>query len=178
MIITDIEKLKVKSEDANEDEVKKILDELDLALKLSGERGVPGIGLSAPQIGINKKIAIIRIGNMKIDLVNCEITKKFDKILFSEGCLSLPGKTCEVERAKQIIVTNNELGSHKALCAYGITSVCIQHEMDHWDGILMLDREVKKQKIIGPNQPCPCGKLDQKGKPKKYKKCCGRKNNG
>jgi len=179
MIITDIEKLKIKSDEANEDEVKKILEELVLALKLSIDRGMLGVGLSAPQIGINKKVAIIRIGNIKIDLVNCEIIKRFDKIFVSEGCLSLPGVSCEIERSKQIIVSNNNFGSHKVFCAYGIVSVCIQHEMDHWDGILILDRELKKKTNIGLNQACPCGKIDKKtNKSIKYKKCCGRNKNG
>lgn len=175
MIITDIEKLKVKSENAKEDEVEEILKELNIVLNLSGERGVPGIGLSAPQIGINKRIAIVRIGSMKLDLVNCNIIKKIDDMIFSEGCLSIPGRICEVERGRQIVVSNNNFGSHKDFCAYGITSVCVQHEMDHWDGVLMLDREIKKKINVGPNQPCPCGKIDAKtNKPKKYKKCCGR----
>jgi len=178
MIITDIQKLKIQSEDVKEDEANSLINELQLALDLSAKNGTPGIGLSAPQIGINKKAAIVRIDNMKIDLINSNITEQFDKMVSVEGCLSLPGQTCKVERYNQVVI-NNMFATHKRLCAYGLVSVCVQHEMDHWDGILMTDREIKNVINIGPNQPCPCGKVDIKtGKHKKYKKCCGRKQNG
>jgi peptide deformylase len=176
MIITDISKLRNKCEKALEDEVESIINELDKALKLSSQKGKPGIGLAAPQIGINKRVAIVRIGDIKINLVNCGIYQRFGKIKFTEGCLSIPNVDSEVERSYQVFVENNNFGSHNKFCAYGITGVCVQHEMDHWDGILMVDREKSKEINIGPNQPCPCGKKDSKtGKPKKYKKCCGRK---
>lgn len=176
MIITDISKLRKVCDNVDESDCSKVLDELNLAMKLSEKAGNPGIGLAAPQIGIYKRAAIIRIQNINIDLVSCNITNKFGKINVVEGCLSIPGRECDVERANQIVVKNNNLGSHKEFCAYGIAGVCIQHEMDHWDGVLMIDKEKKKEINIGPNQPCPCGKLDPKtNKPKKYKKCCGRK---
>ena len=177
MIITDLLKLKSKSDVVeNEDDAKKIIAELQLALDLSNKKGTTGIGLAAIQIGIDNKVAIVRMGDIKIDLVNCNIVKRYNKIISEEGCLSLPGIVHEVERSEQIVVMGNDFGSYKEFCAYGIVGICIQHEMDHWDGILITDKEKKNNINIGPNQPCLCGKLDLKtGKRIKYKKCCGRK---
>ncbi len=169
MIIKDIEKLREKSTKvASLDEAKEILSMLDTELTLINTNRILGIGLAAPQIGINKQVAIIRIGSMKIDLVNCQIVKSYDKTDMSEGCLSLPGKTCLVERFNEILIDDNEFGSMKKFVAYGIFSQAIQHEIDHWFGELMIDKSIERHSNVGSNMACPCGSG------KKYKKCCAK----
>ncbi len=170
MIIKDVDKLREQSTKVSSlEEAQEILSMLDAELTLINTNRVLGIGLAAPQIGINKQVAIIRIGSMKIDLVNCKIAESYDKIDMSEGCLSLPGKTCLVERFNEILVDDNEFGSMKKFVAYGIFSQAIQHEIDHWFGQLMIDKSIERHSTVGSNMICPCGSG------KKYKKCCAKK---
>jgi len=165
MIIKDLDKLHEICTEADKSEASDILNMLEKELDTSNKNGVLGIGLAAPQIGIQKKVAIIRIDDIKLDLVNCKIIKKYKEVQSFEGCLSVPGKGCKVNRWEQIVVGDNELGNFAKFSAYGMPSVCVQHEMDHWDGILMVDKEIKVINL-GDNQPCYCGSG------KKFKKCC------
>ena len=92
-----------------------------------------------------------------------------------EQCLSFPGITCKVQRAKQINV-KAELFGHMSL--WDLDSIVFQHEVDHLDGILFFDRGeiIKKQFMsfnIGRNDLCSCGKLVN-NKRLKYKNCCGK----
>ena len=103
MIITDEEALRVQCVDALPEEVGPILDQLERELAHSAAIGHPGIGLAAPQIGIAKNIAIVRVDNYKIDLVNCHVANGYDKALFeSEGCLSFPGRFEKTFRYQEI----------------------------------------------------------------------------
>ena len=170
MIVKDLDFLIQESipvdsiEEANE-----IISLLEKELQVSNEFGNNGVGLAAVQIGILKRVAIVRIDKIKINLVNAKITQTYDNIESTEGCLSLPGKSCKVKRYNQIVVENNLIDYNK-FCAYGIVSIVIQHEMDHWDGKMISDLEIKTEINIGSNMPCSCGSKI------KYKKCCGSKN--
>lgn len=168
MIITDNTKLHTICESASKEESIEIIGLLENELETSNKFGVEGIGLAAPQIGINKRVAIVRIGHLHFNLVNCTIGDKYNKTISEEGCLSLPGKFYNIERYNQIVIQDNELGNIIKFSAYGLPAVAIQHEMDHWDGILISDKAIVEHKTIGPNMPCPCGKK------LKYKKCCGK----
>ena len=76
-----------------------------------------------------------------IALVNGEIIEREGTVIWSEGCLSLPGVTAEVERSARIVVRYLDAeGIEKTLEADGLTAVCIQHELDHLDGQLYIDR--------------------------------------
>ena len=75
LIITDINKLRQICKPASKVEALEIVEYLDKELQEVNKYGVCGIGLAAPQIGIDKQVAIIRIGNIKIDLVNCSIAE-------------------------------------------------------------------------------------------------------
>lgn len=176
MIITDIKDLKdicVPVDFAEEE--KEIVEQLEKELEISGNSGFPGIGLAAPQIGIKKRAAIIRVDKTNtINLINSSIVRGDDMIVSEEGCLSLPGKTAKVKRFLNLQIQNNSfLNGSTKFAAYGLSATCIQHEMDHWEGILMLDKEISIYDNIGPNMPCPCGKKIE-GKRLKYKKCCGK----
>src|SRR5579871_5171177 len=94
MIITNNEELlRVKCEDVLPEEVGTLIETLERELDYANRLGRGGIGLAAPQIGIAKKIAIVRINQVKFDLVNAKIEQGFDSTIFKEeGCLSFPGR--------------------------------------------------------------------------------------
>ncbi len=181
MIITDERLLRTKCEDAQLKETGEIISLLERELKNSARLGRPGIGLAAPQCGINKNIAIIRIEDFNFDLVNCKIANKYDKIIFKdEGCLSFPNTVIDTIRYNEVHIINNLVYPH-AFIATGLLSVAISHELDHLNGVLFMDNEVPKlvpainKNKVGTNDPCPCGRIDDlTGKIKKYKKCCMR----
>ena len=172
MIITNDEKiLRVPCEDVIEDEVVELIDKLEFELKEANRIGRGGIGLAAPQIGISKKIAIIRFSSIDINLVNSKIEKGFDQAKFlQEGCLSFPGRSENTMRYQEVYITNNLVYPHSFI-ATGIVAVICQHEIDHLNGKLFMDNVVSQTATIskqGPNDKCLCGSG------KKFKKCCGR----
>src|SRR5689334_11791596 len=98
MIITDEALLRMPCLQVLPEEIDRLRELLETELAISDKNGKPGIGLSAPQIGIAKKMAIVRIpgydGHIhSVDLVNCKIAAGYDKAIFKdEGCLSFPGR--------------------------------------------------------------------------------------
>jgi peptide deformylase len=167
MIITNLELLKKPSVDvSSEEEELNIINKLECILKEYNY----GIGLSAVQIGIYKRAAIIRINDIKINLVNSNILFKDGVFPSIEGCLSLPNVEVCVNRNLDILVQNNGFINNEKFAVHGLPAVCVQHEMDHWDGVLIVDKAITQHTRIGPNMLCPCGSK------KKYKKCCGDKN--
>src|SRR5574338_426213 len=95
IIINDEEALRVKCEDVLPEEVGPLIAQLEAELNEANRLGKGGIGLAAPQIGIAKKIAIVRMGakGLDLNLVNCVPVKGYDPAVFKdEGCLSFPGR--------------------------------------------------------------------------------------
>ncbi len=116
-----------------------------------------GIGLAAVQIGILKRILVIDVSskdekNQPIVLVNPVIKNLSDeKSIYEEGCLSIPETFVEIERPKICEVEYiNEKGSKKILKCDGLLSTCVQHEINHLDGKLIIDHlsKLKKDFII------------------------------
>ena len=110
-----------------------------------------GIGLAAPQVGINIKLAIINLeeyGVKPFPLINAEIKgRSIKKIEAEEGCLSIPGKFAFVKRPEKVDVkAQNFEGKVLEFKAGGLLSRVIQHEIDHIDGILFVDHLPKKQR--------------------------------
>lgn len=139
-IITDQNFLKIPCEKVNFEEVSNIILQLEKSLK---DSEVEGIGLAANQIGIKKRVAIIRMDKISINLVNADITSSYDKILVDgEGCLSFPGRTEKTFRFNEIHV-KNEVYPYNFI-AVGLLSVAIQHELDHLNGILFTERALPK----------------------------------
>lgn len=166
MIIKSIDDLRKISEHCDLDHSNEIVKKLDLELVNSAKNGFPGIGLSAPQIGIYKRVAIIRTEKESINLVNPVIEKSYDLEMFSgEGCLSFPNQFENTLRYQEIHVKNDI--EPKNFIATGLLAVVIAHEIDHLDGKLLPDFAIKKKAKNRPNDPCSCGSG------KKYKKCCG-----
>lgn len=113
----------------------------------------PGIGLAATQVNFHKRIIVIDISdqcNEPICLINPKIIEKSGEIQWEEGCLSVPDYYENVIRAHDIKVQAlNQHGETFELEASEMFSVCIQHEIDHLDGILFVDRLSKlKQKRL------------------------------
>jgi peptide deformylase len=104
-----------------------------------------GIGLAAIQVGVSKRMCVIDVSPQQsnpITLINPEIIKTSGEALLSEGCLSLPGTTKAIKRHAEITVKfYDKKGQCKTLTAGGLLAACIQHEMDHMDGILLLDKD-------------------------------------
>ena len=105
----------------------------------------PGIGLAAPQIGLGLRFAILDLMENEqprpITLVNPEIIASSEALVSrEEGCLSLPGQYAEVVRPEQVRVRYQDLdGARHEIEADGLFSTCLQHEIDHLDGILFVD---------------------------------------
>ena len=101
-----------------------------------------GVGLAAPQVGISKRIVVIDVGDGIIELINPEIMRADGSMLGMEGCLSIPGISGEVERYENVSVKFlNRRGKQQRVIAKGsLLARCLQHEIDHLDGILFVDK--------------------------------------
>jgi len=117
----------------------------------------PGIGLAAIQIGVLKRVVVIDVSKKEgekspLFLVNPEIIYRSKKTsTYEEGCLSLPGQFAEIERPAECKVEYLDFnGKKKQLDANGLLSTCIQHEIDHLNGVLFIDylSKLKKSMII------------------------------
>lgn len=101
-----------------------------------------GLGLSANQVGINKRICVVNMGDKNWIMINPKITwKSEEQATFSEGCLSYPGLYLKVPRAQSVKVEFQALnGQWVEQQVDGLTAVCVQHELDHLDGVVYTDR--------------------------------------
>ena len=134
------------------EEEQKLMDDM-----LETMYAAPGIGLAAIQIGIPKRIIVMDISREKenknpLHFVNPEIVWKADEdIIYEEGCLSVPNQFAEINRPKECHVKYLDyFGQPQLLKAEGLLATCIQHEIDHLEGILFIDylSKLKKTMII------------------------------
>lgn len=108
----------------------------------------PGIGLAAPQVGVSVRLFVIdtewsdeEIGCHPLVVINPEISEREGRTTWDEGCLSVPDYSAVVERDAKITLRGLDLeGQPIVEHAEGLRAVCIQHEVDHLDGILFIDR--------------------------------------
>jgi peptide deformylase len=150
-----------------------------------------GIGLAANQVGIDAQVAVVNVRE-PIVLINPKIVSRETEIPFYEGCLSYPGKGVNTKRYETVEVKSDTVegtmifsGVDTGESGKGswedsevkedrhvrtLEAVCVQHEIDHLNGIRCLDRVVdttiRAEKKPGRNEPCHCGSG------KKFKKCC------
>jgi peptide deformylase len=140
-----------KPVDKVDGEIRKLMDDM-----LETMYAAPGIGLAAPQVGVLKRVLVIDIDREgektgPLKMANPEIVDVSDEdATYEEGCLSVPEHYAEVERPAKVTVRyldhDNEVRTIKA---EGLLATCIQHEMDHLDGILFIDRiSALKRNII------------------------------
>lgn len=106
----------------------------------------PGVGLAAPQVGASKRIVVLDTdhenpGKQVYKLINPVITRAEGEIIWEEGCLSVVDFTAEVRRAAQVeVVALDEKEREIKIAAEGLLAVALQHEIDHLDGKLFIDR--------------------------------------
>jgi len=106
----------------------------------------PGVGLAAPQVGVSQRIVVLDIdhenpGKQVYKLINPMITRAEGELVWEEGCLSVVDFTAEVRRAAQVeVVARDEREKEVKIAAEGLLAVALQHEIDHLDGKLFIDR--------------------------------------
>ncbi len=101
-----------------------------------------GVGLAAPQVGESRGVVVIDVGDGAVyEMINPVITKKEGTFLSTEGCLSVPEYSGEVERAAYVECEyTNRQGERMLVEARELLAVCIQHELDHLDGVLFIEK--------------------------------------
>jgi peptide deformylase len=105
-------------------------------------RDAPGVGLAAPQIGVPLQVAVVETepGHVHV-IVNPEIVKLDGEHLLDEGCLSVPGYWAQVRRAERVTVKARDLkGKEIRLTGEGLFGQALQHEIDHLNGLVYVDR--------------------------------------
>lgn len=103
-----------------------------------------GVGLAAPQIGISKRVIVVDVGEGLVELINPVIIDRAGEDIETEGCLSIPGMTGDVIRAAQVQVQGmDRQGKPVDIQAEGYLARALQHEIDHLDGILFIDKAKK-----------------------------------
>ena len=156
MIITEETKLRTLCE-----EVKTVKEGEEIGAQLLKElaESKNGIGLAANQIGINKRVCVINVKEPLI-LINPRIVEHSEEqFMFAEGCLSFPGKHVKTGRYTSVTV---EADNHKSKMVFTADSknindafecACVQHEIDHLDGITMFERSMVAQPYRAPKTP-------------------------
>jgi len=188
-VVQDIGVLRLKSEDVTTvEEAQDLIHKLEAALGKMDN----GVGLAAIQLGYPKRVGVIKHpkDGLFLHLINPKIVEGLDEFVYMrEGCLSFPKVFRDTKRYRQITVEHKVIRDGKfedeTFVSYyspdttepgndGLVTIAIQHELDHFDGKLILDYDIKAipvkrdRKKVGRNDPCPCGSG------KKYKKCCGK----
>lgn len=133
-----------------DDEVRQLIDEM-----LETMYDADGVGLAAPQIGISRRIVVIDVNEKEVPafgLVNPVIVERSDAVeRGEEGCLSIPGLKEIVERSARVVAEGLDRdGNPRRIEATGLLARALQHEVDHLDGILFLDRvsPLKRQMLL------------------------------
>lgn len=131
-----------------DDEILKMIDHMFKMM-----HAYNGIGLAGVQIGYMKNLFVTNVpGNKRYAMINPKIVEfSQKKSIYEEGCLSVPGISAEVERPASVTIQyTDKNGKDKVLKARGLQATCLQHEFDHLQGIIFIDRlppEIKMQKI-------------------------------
>ena len=138
--------------------VEKVDDEIRMLMEdmLETMYIAPGIGLAAIQVGVPKRVIVIDLSKEEeknpLYFVNPKIiVKSKNNSTYEEGCLSVPGQFADIERPNECHVSYLDYkGEKKELKAEGLLATCIQHEMDHLEGILFIDylSKLKKNYIV------------------------------
>jgi peptide deformylase len=130
----------------------------------------PGVGLAATQIGVDRRVVVLDVhaegeepGKRLLELINPEIVERDGEVVWEEGCLSVPELTAPVKRARRVLVrawTPDE--REVEVEAEELLAVALQHEIDHLDGVLFLDRLSRlKRDLYRARQR----KLERQGRP-------------
>ena len=181
--------IKKKLREVSVEEGRAIATELFEILNKRGD----GIGLAANQVGIDAQVAVVNVIKPLV-LINPKIISKDNEIDYYEGCLSYPGQGVSTKRYRDVVIQTAQSesgwyfsGAESLQDVRGsweeqhkkdeqdkriLESICVQHEIDHLNGVTIFDRQVDNQPVqretikVGRNEKCPCGSE------KKFKKCC------
>lgn len=116
--------------------IRKLLDDMAETMY-----SADGVGLAAPQVGVSLRVIVVDAEDELIELINPVIIKKEGCELGNEGCLSIPGVFGEVERFAEVTVTGlNRFGKKISISGTGMLSRALQHEIDHLEGILFIEK--------------------------------------
>lgn len=131
------------------EDLRKLADQMMEAMYVEG-----GVGLAAPQVGIEQKLLVLNPSGSKDDrsgervLCNPKIVRKKKKEFGEEGCLSFPGIQADVERALEITVVYQDInGEEQSLKCEGWLARIVQHEIDHLEGVFFVDRLTAGEKL-------------------------------
>jgi peptide deformylase len=147
-------RLKVVSKpvEAVDAEVRRLMDDL-----LETMYDAPGVGLAAPQVGVAKRVIVVDVAREGEDpkplrMANPQLVTTSDETaVWEEGCLSLPEQFADVRRPARCTVDYLDYdGAAQRLEAEGLLATCVQHEMDHLDGVLFVDHisKIKRDLIL------------------------------
>ena len=164
MIVQDRKELEVKCSPVSVKEG----EEIGVRLLHELRESENGIGLAANQIGIQKRVCVINVKEPLV-LINPKIVEKSkEQFVFPEGCLSFPDSKIKTTRHQDIVV---EADNHEGKLSFSANSkdindafecVCVQHEIDHLNGITMFDREFKQEPVVkGVNAPLKIGRNEK-----------------
>lgn len=103
-----------------------------------------GVGLAAPQVGVLRRVVVIDVGEGLLELVNPVIVETEGSMVNPEGCLSIPGRRCTVERPERVVVhAYNRKGQLIEVEGTDLLAMALCHEIDHLDGILYIDKMIE-----------------------------------
>ncbi|MFA5564425.1 MAG: peptide deformylase [Acidimicrobiia bacterium] len=106
----------------------------------------PGVGLAAPQIGVEQRLFVYDVGDGPQAIINPVISESDGEWVFEEGCLSVPGLSWEIVRPKEVYLTGYDLdGNEVSFEADEYLARVFQHEMDHLNGVLLIERLEKAE---------------------------------
>lgn len=140
-----------------DDEIRQLIDDMFETMYAA-----EGVGLAAVQVGVHKRVIVLDCAQRgpeeerplspkePLALVNPQVVVKDGKVVWEEGCLSVPGYTDEVDRAATVTVKALDRdGNEVTIEAEGLLAVCLQHEIDHLEGVLFVDRLSRlKQQMV------------------------------
>ena len=116
--------------------IKKLLDDMAITME-----NADGVGLAAPQVGVSLRVIVLDVGDGLIELINPVIITSTGCELGNEGCLSVPGIYGEVERFAEVTVEGlNRFGKKVTITGSGRLSRALQHEIDHLEGVLFIEK--------------------------------------
>lgn len=133
---TDVLRKPAEEVDAVDDEIKSLIEKMYVAMV-----HYRGVGLAAPQIGVSKRVFVYDVGEGQHAMINPKIVRKRGEEIATEGCLSIPGLQGEVPRAFYVTAVGlDENGDKVKIKAEGLLARVFQHETDHLDGMMFVDR--------------------------------------
>jgi peptide deformylase len=119
-----------------DDSVRRLMDDMVETMV-----GATGLGLAATQVGVSLRVIVLRVDNQVLQLANPELIRASGEQIGYEGCLSVPGYIGEVARAQRVVVKAlNRHGKEVRIKGEDLLARALQHEIDHLDGILFVDK--------------------------------------